>query len=188
MNLSDLAIDKNWTLFLDRDGVINRRIQGGYVAYWNEFEFLPGVLKALKILSPLFGRIFIVTNQQGIGKSMMTEGMLQEIHNRMLVEIQSHGGKIDGVYYCPALEEENSSNRKPAPGMAYKAKEDFPEIDLSHSIMIGDTESDVEFGIRAGMYAGLCTSQSFEIKNMKFQPHFIVNDLLSFALLLKKSL
>ncbi len=188
MNLSDLAIDNSWTLFIDRDGVINRRIEGGYVTRWEEFEFLPGVLEALKNLAIFFDKIFVVTNQQGIGKGLMTEQQLNELHEQMLQEIAMAGGRIDAVYYCGALAEDESPFRKPSPGMAYQAKRDFPEINLAKAIMIGDTMSDIEFGVRAGMYTVLSTPQSFEEEIMSFKPHFIADDLLSFALLLKKSL
>jgi len=63
--LKSLNINKNWTLFLDRDGVINKKIDGDYVRNWEQFEFLPNVIEALKILNEIFGRIIIVTNQRG---------------------------------------------------------------------------------------------------------------------------
>ena len=72
--------EENWTLFLDRDGVINRRLPGAYVQHWDQFEFLPGVLPALSILANYFAHLIIVTNQQGIGKGLMTESDLQKIH------------------------------------------------------------------------------------------------------------
>lgn len=187
MNLKDLNIDGSWTLFLDRDGVINRRISRGYVTDWEKFEFLPGVEKAIKIFSGIFSRIVVVTNQQGIGKGLMTKEQLTEIHQKMVEHIDFAGGRIDAIYYCPALEEENSPYRKPAPGMAYKAKEDFPGIEFLKSLMVGDTESDIEFGHRAGMYTVMCTKQSIEVDKMRYRPYYVSDDLLSFALLLKKS-
>jgi len=142
----------DWTLFLDRDGVINHRLVDDYVKSWEEFEFLPGVLEAIALFSKNFKHIFIITNQQGIGKGLMTEVDLQDIHEKMLKEIQAAGGKIDSIYFCPSLAKENSPMRKPNPGMARKAKEDFPDIEFSKSIMVGDSKSDMEFGKNAGMY------------------------------------
>ena len=185
MNLRDLNIDKEWSLFLDRDGVINRRIKDGYVTEWEEFSFLPGALEAMKIFSQKFGRIFIITNQQGIGKGLMNEHTLEDIHNKMIKEIEKKGGRIDAIYYCPDLEENRSPDRKPNPGMAFRAQHDFPEVNFSKSLMIGDTASDVEFGRRAGMYTALCISQTFEEQKFEDKPHFVAEDLLSFAHLIR---
>ena len=150
-NLSDYPIDKSWTLFLDRDGVINRRLLDDYVKRWDEFEFLPGVKEAIAKLSRIFGRVVIVSNQQGIGKGLMTEKDLDHIHSMMVHEIEEAGGRIDAIYHCPELKEKNPECRKPKPGMALQAQKDFPEIDFEKSVMIGDSESDIEFGKRLGM-------------------------------------
>lgn len=145
------TIDNDWTLFLDRDGVINVRIIDGYVTKIEEFEFLPGVIEAFKIFKNKFNRIIVVTNQQGVGKGLMTEDDVKEVHDFMINEVENHDGKIDKVYFCPQLKSVPDNYRKPSLKMAYMAKEDFPEIDLSKSIMIGDMNSDVEFGKNAGM-------------------------------------
>ena len=83
-NLKDLRINKDWTLFLDRDGVINKKIENNYVRNWSQFEFIEGVIEALKILRNIFGKIIIVTNQRGIGKGLMTENDLYKIHENMI--------------------------------------------------------------------------------------------------------
>ncbi len=144
-------IDRSWTLFLDRDGVVNKRILGGYVLKWDEFEFLDGVLDAFSRFSELFGRILVVTNQQGIGKGLMTEGQVADIHDRMIGKIKSCGGRVDNVIVCGQLASEPNNFRKPNPTMAFMAKEIYPEIDFSKSIMVGDSDSDVMFGRNAGM-------------------------------------
>ena len=149
--MENWQIDNEWTLFLDRDGVINRRIRNGYVRDWEEFHFLSGVLQAMALLNSRFQRIFVVTNQQGIGKGLMTESDLAHIHNRMYESIRESGGRIDAIYHCPSLANQDDLFRKPAPGMALKARSDFPEVDFSRSIMVGDTPSDMEFGHRLGM-------------------------------------
>jgi len=141
----------DWTLFLDRDGVINRRIVDDYVKHWDDFEFLPGVLESFPIFAKKFKRIFIVTNQQGVGKGLMTNEAVEEVHRKMKTEIESMNCPIDAIYYCPSLAAENSPRRKPNPGMAHQAKQEFPDINLSKSIMVGDSPSDIEFGINAGM-------------------------------------
>lgn len=160
MNLfSKYQIDNSWTLFLDRDGVINRKLDNDYVKKWSEFEFLPGVLEAIKYFSLTFGRIVVVTNQQGIGKGIYSHEDLSVIHSNMLSEIIVSGGRIDKVYYCPNLASDNSIDRKPNAGMALKAKLDFPEIDFRKSVMIGDSMSDMEFGKRMEMVTYYITSK-----------------------------
>lgn len=138
------------TLFLDRDGVINRLLPNDYVKIWEEFEFLPGVLVALELLNRRFKNIFIVTNQRGVGKGLMSEEKLLFIHRQMIAEIEKYGGHINKVYYCTDINN-NSPNRKPNIGMALQAKTDFPEIDFFRSVMVGDSVSDMEFGFNVGM-------------------------------------
>ncbi|MEO6169104.1 MAG: HAD family hydrolase [Chitinophagales bacterium] len=151
MNWNNLHIDKSWTLFLDRDGVINKKIDDGYVRSMEQFEWLPRVIESIKKLCSVFGRIIIITNQQGIGKGLMTKEAVELIHDTIINSIKDAGGKIDGIYYAPHLKSENSEFRKPNIGMASQSKRDFPEIDFSKSIMVGDSMSDMEFGKNAGM-------------------------------------
>ena len=148
---SDWNIDSSWTLFLDRDGVINTHLKGSYVTNIEELEFIEGVLKSIPVLNSIFGRIVIVTNQQCIGKGIITEKQLDEIHTYMLTEINKQGGNINKVYFAPQLANESSEMRKPNTGMAEAAKKDFPEIEFSKSIIVGDSLSDMEFGDRKGM-------------------------------------
>lgn len=157
MSLKNYHINKDWTLFLDRDGVINQQLLDDYVKKWSEFKFKDNVLFSLKKLSALFGRIIIVTNQQGIGKGIMTVDELEIVHKKMKEEIEKAGGRIDRIYFCPKLEKENSEMRKPNQGMALQAKSDFPEIDFEKSIMVGDSISDMQFGKNAGMKTVLIT-------------------------------
>lgn len=144
-------IDNSWTLFLDRDGVINKRIVDGYVLNRKQFKFLPEVLKAIKHLSEIFGRIVIVTNQQGVGKNLMTEDDLNDIHNFMIREIETAGGRIDSVYQCTNLEGTKGNLRKPDIGMGLLAEDEFPEINFRKSVMVGDNVTDMIFAERLGM-------------------------------------
>ena len=107
MNLKDLQIDTTWTLFLDRDGVINKKLENDYVKHTTEFEFTDGTLNALKLLNPLFGKIVVVTNQQCIGKKIIYPEDLDLIHRNMLYEITYLNGRIDKIYYSPYLASEN---------------------------------------------------------------------------------
>ncbi|MDR0604205.1 MAG: HAD-IIIA family hydrolase [Bacteroidales bacterium] len=136
-------IDHSWSLFLDRDGVINERIIGGYVQNVSSFHFIDNVQEAIVALRKIFGYIFVVTNQQGIGKKIMSVDDLHLIHNYMEKQLSV---KFDKIYYSPFLAEENNITRKPNPGMALQAKKDFPNIDFSKSIMVGDSLSDILFG------------------------------------------
>lgn len=173
-------IDKFWTLFLDRDGVINVRLIDDYVKNINEFEFLPGVLDAFKIFTEKFGRIIIVTNQQGVGKGLMTLQDVDTVHQFMTKEIEAQKGRIDAIYVCPQLKSDPDNFRKPSPRMAYMAQHDFPEIDFDKSIMIGDSNSDIEFGKNAGMYTILIGDEP-----VKCKPDSKFESLLRFANILK---
>ncbi len=143
--------DSSWTLFLDRDGVINHEKFEDYIYNYDEFIFYDGVPEAMPLLNHRFARIIIVTNQRGVGKGWMTEASLMDIHHHMLKDIEIAGGRIDAIYYCTSLDN-TDPNRKPQPGMAFKAATDFPEIDLRKSIMVGNNISDMEFGRNAGMH------------------------------------
>ena len=103
------------TLFLDRDGVINRLLPGDYVKRWDEFRFLDGALEAFPLLGRCFRRIVVVTNQRGVGRGAMSRGDLDDIHDRMLCSITECGGRIDRIYSCTDTDEE-SPRRKPRPG------------------------------------------------------------------------
>ena len=150
--MQDLQNLKNeWSLFLDRDGVINERIMDGYIQTPSEFVFLPGSLEAFQRFSSIFKYIFIVTNQQGIGKGKMSVEELEKIHHYMLNQIQLAGGRIDGIYFCPDLASKKPNCRKPGISMALRAKNEFPDVDFSKSFMVGDTKTDMEFGKNAGM-------------------------------------
>ncbi len=144
-------IDKNWTLFLDRDGVINHDKDNDYIRNWEEFRFYDDNLAALATLSKHFTRVLIVTNQKGVGRGIMSVEDLTDIHDNMVTAIQKAGGHIDKIYYCPDLADD-SPNRKPNAGMAFQAKQDFPEIDFSKSIIVGNRISDMGFGRNAGMH------------------------------------
>ena len=145
-----MELNRYKTLFLDRDGVINRERPGDYVKTVDEFIFLPGVFDALSILNKHFSRIFIVTNQRGVGRGIMSEDNLLDIHDWMVGEIILKNGRIDKLYVCTDVDP-LSENRKPNIGMALQAQKDFPEIDFSKSIMVGNSLSDMKFGKNAGM-------------------------------------
>ncbi len=145
-------IDKTWTLFLDRDGVINYEKRNGYISGWKDYKLYEDALDALAIFTKVFGRIVIVSNQKGVGRGITKLKDLNEITERLLALVNESGGRIDKVYYAFDIDAA-APNRKPNPGMAWQAKADFPEIDFGKSIMVGNRLSDMEFAQKAGMYA-----------------------------------
>ena len=149
--LNNLHTTKEWTLFLDRDGVINHEKKDDYIYHWSEFKFYAESLAALPLLAQKFSKIIVTTNQKGIGKGVMTESDLVLIHQNMMNRIIELGGRIDAIFYCADVDN-LSINRKPQPGMAFQAKEKFPSIDFAKSIMVGNRMSDMEFGRNAGMH------------------------------------
>ena len=144
-------------IFLDRDGVINKKPpKADYIKNWNEFKFLPGAIEALKILTQNGYEIYIISNQAGIARGMMTEDDLKEIHEKMKKELGNHEAKVSGIYYCPHGWDEGCECRKPKPGMFFQAAREH-YLDLTKIIFIGDDERDVEAGEAAGVKTILVT-------------------------------
>lgn len=141
-------------LFLDRDGVINVERPKDYAKTVSEFVFIDGSIQAIVQLSEYFDKIFIITNQRGIGRGVFTEYDLSQVHNHMTQMIERAGGRIDQIYYCTAISE-SDINRKPNIGMAFQAQRDFPEVDFSKSIFVGNSKSDIIFANRLNMLAVL---------------------------------
>ncbi len=144
-------INANWTLFLDRDGVLNHEKKEDYIRNASEFHFYENAPEAVALLNSCFKRIVIATNQKGIGKALMTVEDLDAIHEHMLQQIEKAGGHIHKIYFCPDLADD-SPNRKPQPGMAFQAKADFTDIDFNCCVMVGNRISDMKFGRNAGMH------------------------------------
>ena len=157
-------IDKTWSLFLDRDGVINRRTPYHFVKIWEDFEFETGALEAIVAASKIFGRIVVLTNQSGLEKQILTEETLQNIHNQLITTVKNAGGHLDKIYYCPHKAFSRCACRKPATGMGIQAQSDFPDIDFSKSIMVGDSLSDMELGKKLGMKTVLVEGKKEEFE------------------------
>lgn len=155
-------IDSSWTLFLDRDGVINVEKKDEYVLKPSEFIFLDGVFEAITMLSEIFGLILIASNQRGVAKQLMSLEDLHDVHAYMTEEIKLHGGRIDKIYFCTDLDN-TSLNRKPNPGMALQAKKEFQQIDFSKSIMVGNKLTDMQFARNAKMHSVFIASTNPEI-------------------------
>jgi D-glycero-D-manno-heptose 1,7-bisphosphate phosphatase len=177
------TVNKDWTLFLDRDGVLNHDKAGSYIFNTTEFKFYDGVTDAMKIFNHLFANIIIVTNQRGVGKGLMSELDLMQIHNKMLQDTEAANGRIDAIYYATSLDN-NHPERKPHSGMALKAKADFPEIDFNKSIMVGNNISDMEFGRNTGMHTVFILTTQPDLAMPHPAIDLAFNSLLKFALAL----
>ena len=139
------------TVFLDRDGVLNRKLpEGRYITTCSEFQPLPGVPQAIARLNRAGLRVVVVSNQRGIARGLYTADDVRQIHASFQSELQSQGAHIDAFYFCPH-DAHQCDCRKPLPGLFLQARADFPEIAAASSIMIGDSLSDIEFGHRLGM-------------------------------------
>lgn len=177
-----LKFSNTQTLFLDRDGVINRRLPGDYVKSLEKFVFQKGALEALRILAGLFPKIVVVTNQSGIGRGRMTTAQLLDIHAFMKKRVLAEGGRIDRVYHCPHRPDEGCGCRKPGIGMAREAKKDFPEIEFGQSWMVGDSASDIEMGQKLGMKTVWIDGKTEDRARLEqLKPDFRFASLLEFA-------
>ena len=136
------------TVFLDRDGVINRD-SPEYIKNRSEFEFLPASLDAIRLLSQNSYRIIVITNQSAVARKMISSEELHAIHRMMCEIVKNCGGEIREIFFCPHHPDENCDCRKPKPGMIYQAARKY-DIDLSDSVMIGDSATDIECAKNAG--------------------------------------
>ena len=147
------------TVFLDRDGVINRNREDDYVKSWSEFEFLPNALEAIELLTDAGYQLIIVTNQACINKGILSSRALNEIHCKMLTEIEGAGGRIRAIYYCPHRDDDNCACRKPKPGMLAQAASEH-DIDPEDTYLIGDSDRDIQAGNRFGAYSLLVSTEN----------------------------
>ena len=162
----------NKALFLDRDGVIN--IDKAYVSKIEDFEFCDGVFEALGYFQSLGYLLIIVTNQSGIGRGYYSEKDFETLTSWMLQELLHVNIKIDAVYHCPHAPEANCACRKPKSGMLKAAIEVF-DIDVTHSWMIGDKESDIEAALGAGMTQTILLSPSSSSTQAKYCVNFLLD-------------
>ena len=144
------------TIFLDRDGVINEN-RADYVKSWSEFRFLPESREAIAKLTQAGHRIVVCTNQAGIARGTISIEAVEEIHHRMIASISEVGGKIEKVYYCPHDKDEDCACRKPRPGMLLRARDELG-IDMHDALFIGDSMTDIQAGLAAGIHTVLVLS------------------------------
>lgn len=137
--------------FFDRDGVVNVSPGAGYVLSWEAFHFSDGIIPALRWLRRQGFRLVVVTSQQGVGKGLMTQAGLDDIHARMQAELAHHGAEFDAIYSCTCLASDPACTcRKPAAEMIEKAAAAL-DLDLSRSWLIGDHDRDIQMAVNAGV-------------------------------------
>jgi D-glycero-D-manno-heptose 1,7-bisphosphate phosphatase len=138
-------------VFLDRDGVLNRKLpEGAYVSDWAQFDWLPGAVEAIARMNRAGLTVIVVTNQRGIALGRLSLQQLELIHDQLLGYLARQGARLDAIYYCPHDQDECNC-RKPGIGLFEQAAKDFPEVDAKNSVVIGDSLSDIEAGRRLGM-------------------------------------
>lgn len=176
-------------IFLDRDGVINKYPGDKlYVTSLRKFKFLPNAKKAIALLSKKGYRIFVASNQAGVGKGIYSQRRLDAITARMLVDIQKAEGRIDKVYYCTHRKEAGCACRKPKPGLLKQAAGEF-RFNLKSAYFIGDTLRDIFTAQAAGCKSILVLTGKEKQKNQKNwepKPDFVFKDLLAAAEFLTK--
>jgi D-glycero-D-manno-heptose 1,7-bisphosphate phosphatase len=135
-------------VFLDRDGTINRD-SAAYIKDWSEFVFLPRSIEALRDLTAAGFTIIVITNQSAVARKLISAAGLENIHSNMKAAVESGGGKISDIFFCPHLPDDNCDCRKPAPGLVLQAHQKY-HIDLPVSVMIGDSARDIKSAHNAG--------------------------------------
>jgi histidinol-phosphate phosphatase family protein len=136
-------------IFLDRDGVINERITGGFVTSWDEFRFLPGIPQALAELSRLRLPMIVISNQAGISQGLVRPSALRDLTERFAGALAKAGAWIDAAYYCPHAPDDGCRCRKPRAGLLLEAARDW-RLDLGRSVFVGDSARDLEAARAAG--------------------------------------
>ena len=157
--LTEELLARRPTVFLDRDGVLNRRMpRATYVCKWSEWQWRPESKEALRLLKEAGFRVMVITNQPGIARGAMTQDDLVAIHEKMKAEVQEAGGEISAIYSCPHNWDEGCGCRKPRPGMLFQAQRDY-HLDLSRTFFFGDDERDVQAAQAAGCPWGLVSEE-----------------------------
>lgn len=152
-------IMSNRAVFLDRDGTLN--VEKNYLHRFEDWEWIPGAVDAIRSFNHAGFLVIVVTNQAGIARGMYAESDVDVLHRRIDAVLAPLGARIDAYYYCPHHPEYGDRTacdcRKPAPGMILQAQKDW-DIDLSRSYMVGDKLADVEAGLAAGVKPVLVTT------------------------------
>ena len=175
----------NPALFLDRDGVIIEN-RSNYVRTWSDVYIYTQAIEALVKLKPTGYKTVIITNQSAVGRGFISPKVAQEINLRLVEEIHSAGGRIDGVFMCPHAPHDECACRKPQPGLILEAADSL-SLDLSRSILVGDALSDIMAGQSAGVGKNVLVrtgrgNEQSDITLANKIPPFLIYDTLADAL------
>ncbi len=174
-------------VLLDRDGVINLRIPGGYVTAWEQFVFAPGALEGLRLLAQRGYCAIVVSNQACVGKGLITPSGLEEITRRFIEKVGEYGGRIGGVYYCPHRMEDDCRCRKPQPGLLLKAQRKH-HFSFASTFLIGDSETDLLAAGAVGSPALLIGADSSAVPGeVAWRPRAVLPNLLAAAQFILKN-
>ncbi len=168
-------------VFLDRDGVLNTHLPGDYVKSAETLVVLPGVAQAVRRLNDAGLPVAVISNQQGVGKGVMTIEDLQQVEQRIIETLDAEAGAyISRFYYCTDLKEANSPRRKPEPGMLWEAADDFG-LNITETVFAGDTPTDIAAGHAAGVAATLLllsgSTKSYAPGDFALEPNYVFTDL-----------
>lgn len=163
--MSEESVGSVAAVFLDRDGVINKKApEGDYIKSWSEFAFLPGVVRAIAQLHESGLKVFIATNQRGVARGLMSRGDLESIHRLMVEHLSARGATISGIYCCTHNIDDDCRCRKPRPGLIFQAAADHG-LDLGRSWMVGDRSSDMQAGLSAGCRVIMVRRRSVDLSD-----------------------
>ena len=162
------------TIFLDRDGVINKEVN--YLHKIEDFQFIDGIFEACNHFLKLGYKIIIVTNQSGIARGYFKENDYHNLSNWMLKQFQKKSIDILDIFYCPHGPESNCNCRKPSPGMFFKAQ-DKHDIDMKNSWLIGDKEDDIIAGINSGILKTILVRSGHKVNERSTKAQFVINSI-----------
>lgn len=178
-------------VFIDRDGVINKKAkQDDYIKNWEEFIWLPGVKKTIKRLNDLGWLIIVASNQRGVSRGLMKYEDVVNIHDHIQTDLAKINARIDALFFCPHNYDDNCSCRKPKIGLIKQAERKL-HLNLALCFVIGDSESDIIMGRKAGCLTILVLTGQVknrnEVESWEIKPDFIVSDLSSAVKLIEKN-
>lgn len=175
-------MSREFVVFLDRDGVINRKLpEDHFVNTWEDFEFLPGAQEAISTLNRYDIKAILITNQRGISLGLYSEVELQEMHARMTSAMNASGARLDAIYYCPHSKA-SCECRKPGTALFQQAFRDFPGAAPSTSVLVGDSLSDMlaaqSLGCKKVFIAGTDSNVYARVREAGINTEFCTNSLL----------